>query len=43
VFTISDLDKFQTSRAYADRVLESFYDYLLRIDEVRGTGRLFLP
>lgn len=43
VFTIADLDKFRNSRVYADRVLESLYDYLLRIDEVRGTGRLYLP
>ena len=43
VFTISDLDKFQGSRAYAERVLEQLYDYLLRIDELRGTGRLYLP
>jgi hypothetical protein len=43
VFTIADLDKYQTSRDYAERVVESIYDYLMRIDEVRGTGRLFLP
>jgi hypothetical protein len=43
VFTIADLDKFQTSRSYAERVVESFYDYLSRIDEFRGVGRLYLP
>jgi len=43
VFTIADLDKFQTSRSYAERVVESFYDYLSRIDELRGVGRLYLP
>lgn len=43
IFTISDLDKFQTDGAYADRVVEMLYDYLIRIDELRGTGRLFLP
>jgi hypothetical protein len=43
VFTIADLDKFGTSREYAEQVLLSVYDYLLRIDEVRGSGRLFLP
>jgi hypothetical protein len=43
VFTISDLTSFRTSRAYAKKVLEDLYDYLLRIDEVRGTGRLYLP
>ena len=43
VFTISDLARFGTSRDYADKVMEHLYDYLLRIDEVRGTGRLYLP
>jgi hypothetical protein len=43
VFTIGDLDKFRTSRSYSDRVLEMLYEYLLRIDSVRGTGRLYLP
>ena len=43
VFTISNLDRFQTSREFAEKVLEDFFDYLLRIDEVRGTGRLYLP
>ncbi len=43
VFTIGKLSKVRKSRAYADRVVESLYDYLLRIDEVRGAGRLYLP
>lgn len=43
VFTIGDLNKFHASRAYADQVLERLYDYLLRMDELRGTGRLYLP
>jgi hypothetical protein len=43
VFTISDLATFRTNRAYAESVLKSLYDYLMRIDEVRGTGRLYLP
>jgi len=43
VFTIGDLDKFRDSRAYAERVLEQLYDYLLRINELRGTSRLYLP
>ena len=43
VFTISDIARFGTSRDYADKVLEHLYDYLLRINEVRGTGRLYLP
>ena len=43
VFTIGDLDRFQSSREYDNQVLERLYDYLLRIDELRGTGRLYLP
>jgi predicted nuclease of predicted toxin-antitoxin system len=43
VFTISDIDRFQASGDFARKVLEDFFDYLMRIDEVRGTGRLFLP
>lgn len=43
VFTISDKSRFRKSRTYAEKVLEDLYDYLMRIDEVRGTGRLYLP
>ena len=43
VFTISSISRFQTNRKFAKKVLEDFFDYLLRIDEVRGTGRLYLP
>jgi hypothetical protein len=43
VFTISKMTKFCASRTYAEKVIEHLYDYLLRIDEVRGTGRLYLP
>ncbi len=43
VFTIGDFHKFRTRRQYAEAVVEKLYDYLMRIDEVRGTGRLYLP
>jgi len=43
VFTIADLDRFRANREYADRIVERLYSYLLEIDGVRGTGRLFLP
>lgn len=43
VFTIGDLDKLRRSPAYAQRVLERLFGYLLEIENVRGTGRLFLP
>ena len=43
VFTIADMNEFRTNSSYMDRVVSALYDYLLRIDEVRGTGRLYLP
>ena len=43
VFTIGNVGRLEMSRAYAEEVVESLYEYLLRIDELRGTGRLFLP
>jgi len=43
VFTISNMKSFGTSNAYAKKVLEDLFDYLMRIDEIRGTGRLYLP
>jgi hypothetical protein len=43
VFTISDADVIFRSKEYATRVVESLFDFLLRIDAVRGTGRLYLP
>ena len=43
VFTIADVNEFRTSDVYVERVVEALYDYLLRVDEVRGTGRLYLP
>ncbi len=42
-FTISDIRTFRTNREYAKRVVEKLYDYLIRIDELRGTGRLYVP
>ncbi len=43
IFTLSDSKKILRSRPYLDRVVESFYDQLLRIETLKGTGRLFLP
>jgi hypothetical protein len=43
VFTLSDADEVFRSKGYADRVVESLFDQLLRIDDRRGTGRIFLP
>ena len=43
VFTIADMNEFRTDSSYVERVIAALYDYLLRIDEVRGAGRLYLP
>jgi hypothetical protein len=43
VFTIGDVDEFRTNSAYAERVVEAVFDYVMRIDDVRGSGRLYLP
>jgi hypothetical protein len=43
VFTIANVQSFRQSRDYANRVIEKFLDQLMRIDTLRGTGRLYLP
>lgn len=43
VFTIANIPHLRSSRAYADRVIERMLDFLQRIDDLRGTGRLFVP
>jgi hypothetical protein len=43
VFTVGDGKRVIESREYALRVAEQLLDYLLRIDTLRGTGRLYLP
>ena len=43
VFTIANVPHLRQSRAYADRVIDKLLDSLLRIDALRGTGRLYLP
>ncbi len=43
IFTIGDLNRFGKSRTYAEAVVLQLYDYLLTIDRVRGSGRLYLP
>jgi hypothetical protein len=43
VFTIADMRQLLNSRDYAIRVALKLLDYLLDIDKVRGTGRLYLP
>jgi predicted nuclease of predicted toxin-antitoxin system len=43
VFTIANIDRFRLDRIYAERVVEAAYEYLLSIDNLRGSGRLYLP
>ncbi len=43
VFTISAADRLLAGHDYADRVIETLLRYLLEIDGLRGTGRLYLP
>lgn len=43
IFTIANVPQLRISREYADRVVENLLDSLLRIDTLRGTGRLYLP
>ena len=43
VFTIGDADSLLFGPDYSDRVIESLLQYLLQTDNIRGTGRLYLP
>jgi hypothetical protein len=43
VITISKPKRLLQDRVYAERVAERILDYLTRIDEVRGTGRIYAP
>ena len=41
--TIASVPHLRQSHEYAAQVIETFLDFLLRMDELRGTGRLYLP
>ena len=43
VFTIGDARRVLASNEYAERVVDRLFRYLLDLDGIRGTGRLFLP
>jgi hypothetical protein len=43
VFTIGNSDRIFQSADYADRVVERMLEFLLDLNAVRGTGRLYLP
>jgi hypothetical protein len=43
VFTIGDAERLKNEREYSDRVIWALLEYLLEIENLLGTGRLFLP
>ena len=43
VFTIAKVPHLRASQDYAHRIIDKLLDSLLRIDALRGTGRLYLP
>jgi hypothetical protein len=43
VFTLADPDRISLDRVYAERTALSLLEYLTRLDEIRGTGRIFIP
>jgi len=43
VFTIADPGRLMRDRRYAEQVASRLIDYLQRLDELRGAGRMYLP
>jgi hypothetical protein len=43
VLTIGEPNRILTSPEYADRVVERLLEYLVDVENLRGTGRLYLP
>jgi hypothetical protein len=43
VITISRPRRLLQDGRYAEEVAERILDYLIRIDDVRGTGRIYVP
>jgi len=43
VLTIGEPQRLLRSRAYAQRAVERLLEYLVDIENLRGTGRLYLP
>jgi hypothetical protein len=43
VFTLPLADRVYHSPTFLDRVVEKLLDYVLDADNIRGTGRLYLP
>jgi hypothetical protein len=43
VFTLPDPDRVYTSHEFLDRVVSKLLGFILDADNIRGTGRLFVP
>jgi hypothetical protein len=43
IFTISDIQRFRSDRAYAHAVASKLIEYLFDAGKIVGTGRLYLP
>jgi hypothetical protein len=43
VVTIANANRLLRDRVYAEKTAEKALDYLMRIDEVRGSGRIYVP
>ena len=43
VVTLANLDRLARDRTYAEKIAARLLEYLMRIDEVRGAGRLYVP
>jgi hypothetical protein len=43
MFTISDIQRFRSDRAYAEAVASKLIEYLFDAAKIAGTGRLYLP
>jgi len=43
VLTLADAERVMADRAYAEQVAEALLEFLFKIDDIRGTGRLYLP
>lgn len=43
VLTLGEPQRVLSSRAYARRVVERLLEYLIDVENLRGTGRLYLP
>jgi hypothetical protein len=43
VVTIANVNRVLRDRSYAENVAERLLDYLMRIDDFRGAGRIYVP